>query len=80
MGQARTTEKTKMYFASGNKVLVQADNKEGSRILAFDLDGYILHESLNSLRQSQILMESVLSVEYGKFFLLKNKKDQYTLL
>ena len=41
LGQTRTTEETKMYFATDNKILV---NTAEDNIQVFDEYGYIQHE------------------------------------
>ena len=39
LGQSRTTEKTRLYFAADDRILVHA---EDARILLFDSEGYFI--------------------------------------
>lgn len=42
LGQSRTNEQTKMYFATEDKVLMQIEHNEKTQILVFDSRGYYL--------------------------------------
>ena len=74
IGQSRTDERTKMYFAADNKVIVETLPVSENRTLAFDLNGFYLYDTATHFLKSGIVTESIQTEEYGKFFLLKDEK------